>query len=73
MGLISSIYEIDGEQELAVWNEGSENEAMLFRVVDGKICRKEDIVEHNEPTEVGKNSIKFEARQSLTGCHRKRD
>lgn len=73
MGLISSIYEIDGEQELAVWNEGSENETMIFVVVDGTICRKEDVVENNEPAEVGKNSIKFDVRQSLTGYHRKRD
>ena len=72
MGLQSSIYEVDGEQELAVWNEGEESEAMTFVVVNGKICRKGEVSEVVEPEakEIGKNSIKFEVKQSLTGRHK---
>ena len=72
MGLQSSIYEVDGEQELAVWNEGEESEAMTFVVVNGKICRKGEVSEVAEPEtkEIGKNSIKFEVKQSLTGRHK---
>ena len=40
--LLSSIYIVDGEQQLSVWIEGQENEAIIFNVVDGKIKRKND-------------------------------
>lgn len=38
--LKSSIYEVDGKEELCVWVDGHETEAMHFEVVDGHIKRK---------------------------------
>ena len=37
--LLSSIYEVDGKQQLSVWIEGQESEVMTFNVIDGKIER----------------------------------
>ena len=45
---------------------------MTFVVVNGKIYRKGEVSEVEEPEtkEIGKNSIKFEVKQSLTGRHK---
>lgn len=46
--LLSSIYEVDGKSEVAVWVEGQETEALVFEVSPtGRIVRKGESEVHN--------------------------
>lgn len=47
MKILTSIYEVEGREELAVWVLGQEEKTQRFVVVDGKIQRKKEIIINN--------------------------